>query len=66
METIVAPSTNFVRGGILIGFVANLGHGSNKVSTRRNLNRNLGIPTINTEVVGTPHMVFTNQIMTTM
>lgn len=64
VETIVAPNTNVVRGGVLIGFVANLGCGSSKVSMGRNLNRNLGIPTTNIGVIGTPHMVFTNHIMT--
>jgi hypothetical protein len=65
VETIIGPNTNVVRGGVLIGFVANLGHGSSEVSMGRNLSRNLGIPTTNTGVVGTPQMVFTNQIMTT-
>jgi hypothetical protein len=62
VETIVAPNTNFVRGGVLIGSIVNLGHGSRRVSTRRNLNRSLGLLTT-IRVVGTPQMVFTNPIM---
>jgi hypothetical protein len=29
VEIVVTPNINFVRGGILIGFIANLGRGSN-------------------------------------
>ncbi len=65
METVVAPDTNFVSGRVLIGFVANLGHGLGKVSVGRNLSRSLGILTTTIKVVGTPQMVFTNPIMTT-
>jgi hypothetical protein len=38
MEMIVAPSTNVIKGGVLIGFAPNLGHALCEVSTRRNLN----------------------------
>jgi len=65
VETIVAPTTNFVRIGVLIGFAINLGCGSRGVSTGRNLSRSLRILVATTRVVGTPHMVFTNPIMTT-
>jgi hypothetical protein len=54
---------NVVRKGVVIGFVTNLGHGSCGFSIGRNLNRNSGLPTTNTRVIGTPHMVFTNPIL---
>jgi hypothetical protein len=54
VETIVAPITNFLKGGILIGFSKNLGHGLGNVSTRRNLNRNSKLSTSTIRVVGTP------------
>jgi hypothetical protein len=61
---VATPSTNVVRGGILIGFVTNLGLGLGRISTRRNLNWSSGLA-ITIGVVGTPHMVFTNSIMIT-
>jgi hypothetical protein len=54
---------NGVKKGVVIGFVTNLGHGSGGFSVGRNLNRNSGLPTMNTRVIGTPHMVFTNPIL---
>jgi hypothetical protein len=39
MEIVVALNTNFVRGGILIGSVLNLGCGLNEVLAGRDLNR---------------------------
>jgi len=54
VETIVAPITNFLKGGILIGFLKNLGHGSGNVLTKRNLNRNSKLSTSTIRVVGTP------------
>jgi hypothetical protein len=63
VETVVAPSTNVTKRGIVIESTINLSCGSNGFSTR-NLNRILGLPTANTGVVGTPQMVFTNPIMT--
>jgi hypothetical protein len=65
VETIVAFNTDVVKMGVVIRFATNLGHGSNGFSTGRNLNRSLRLPTISIGVVGTPQMVFTNQIMTT-
>ncbi len=65
MEIIVAFNTNFVKGGILIGFATNLGCGSGGVSKGRNLNRSSGLPTVIIKVDGTPQMVFINSIMTT-
>jgi hypothetical protein len=65
METIIAPNTNVVRGGILIRSTTNLGLGLGGVSAKRNLNQSLGLPIATTGIVGTPHMVFTNLIMTT-
>jgi hypothetical protein len=40
---IVAPNTNFVKVGVLIGFAPNLGHGLSGVLARRNLNKNSGL-----------------------
>jgi hypothetical protein len=51
METIVAPNTNVVKGGVLIGSTTNLGHGLDKVSAGRNLNRSLGLLAITIVVV---------------
>jgi hypothetical protein len=65
MEMVVAPSTNIVRNGVLIGSATNLGRGSNIILARRNLSWSLGLPTIIIGVVGTLRMVFTNLIMTT-
>jgi hypothetical protein len=63
VEIVVAPSINFVKNGVLIGSVANLGRRLGGVSTGRNLNRSLGIPIATIGVIGTPQMVFTNPIM---
>jgi hypothetical protein len=65
VETIVAPNTNVVKGGILIRFVANLGHGSNGVLVGRNLNKSSGILITISGVVGTFRTVFNNLIMIT-
>ncbi len=65
VEMIITPSMNAIRGGILIGSTTNLGNGSGGVSVARNLSQSLGPPIATTGVVGTPHMVFTNLIMTT-
>ncbi len=54
VENFIAPNTNFVKGGILIGFTTNLGHGSSRVLTRRNLNGSLGLPTTTIRVIGAP------------
>ncbi len=62
---IVAPKRNFVKGGVVIGFAMNLGHGSRGVLVGRNLSRSLGTPLATIGVDGTPYMVFTNPIMTT-
>jgi hypothetical protein len=64
VELIVAPNTNVVRGGILIGSVTNLGYGTSGVSIERNLNNSLGLLATPIGVVGTFQMVFTNSIMT--
>jgi hypothetical protein len=54
VETVVAPNTNFVKGGILMGFAMNLGCGLRGVLTKRNLTTNSRIPIITIRVVGTP------------
>ncbi len=49
-----APNINLVRGAILIGSTTNLGHGSNKILTVKNLNKSSRLPKATTRVVGTP------------
>ncbi len=39
-------------------------HSMSRVLARRNLSQSLKLPTITTQVVGTPQMVFTNLIIT--
>jgi hypothetical protein len=63
-ETIVEPNIDVVKRGILIGFIAKLGSGSNGVLVGRNLNQSLALPITTTRVVGIPQMVFINLIMT--
>jgi hypothetical protein len=65
MEIVVVPTAYFVKSGILIGFTTNFDCGLGGVSTRRNLNRSLGIPITIIGVVATPHMVFTNPTIIT-
>ncbi len=65
MEIIVAPTMNFVRSGILIGFKPNSNRGSEGALMGRNLSKILGISVATIGVVGTPQMVFINPIMTT-
>jgi hypothetical protein len=50
VEIVVAPNTNIVRNGVLIGSTTNLGG----VSVRRNLSRNSTLSTSTIKVVGTP------------
>jgi hypothetical protein len=64
VETVVVPSIDVVRRGVLIGSVAKLGSGSRGVSTLRNLNQSLALPTTTIGVVSIPQMVFTNPVMT--
>jgi hypothetical protein len=54
VETIIAPSMDVARRGILIGFVTKLGSGLGGILARRNLIQSLAIPTTTTRVVGTP------------
>jgi len=65
VKFVVAPNTNFVKGGILIRYATNLGCGSSGVSEGKNLNRSSGLPTSITRVIGTPQMVFINLTMIT-
>jgi hypothetical protein len=60
VETVVAHGMDVVTNGILIGSTTNLGNGLGEV-----LARSLALPVAIIRVVGTPHMVFTNPIMTT-
>jgi hypothetical protein len=54
VETMVAPSMNVVKNGVLFGSVANLGSGSGGILVRRNLSRNSTLAIITIGVVGTP------------
>jgi hypothetical protein len=54
VETVVAPNTNVVKSGILIGYATNLDHGLGGVSIGRNLTRSLGLLVAITRVVATP------------
>jgi hypothetical protein len=65
VETIVAPTVDVIRRGVLIRFVAKLGSGSSGISARRKLSGSRALPTTTTRVVGTPQMVFIYSIMTT-
>jgi hypothetical protein len=51
---VVAPNMDVVRRGVIIRFVANLGHGSGRFLAKMSFSRSLGLTTINTKVVGTP------------
>jgi hypothetical protein len=53
-KTVIAPNTNVVKRGVVIGFVVNLGCGLNGFSARRNLNRSLRLLVVNTIFVRTP------------
>ncbi len=54
MEIVIAPNTNFVRSGVLIGFITNLGHGSYGVSMGKILNRSSKLLNTTTSIVGRP------------
>ncbi len=65
VETIVVPSMDFVKKGVLLGFVTKLSSGLGGVSAGRNLNRSLALLVVIVKVVGRPQMVFTNPITIT-
>ncbi len=52
---VVAPNTNFVKGGVSIGSTINPGHGSGGVLVRRNLSQSLKLLTTTTRVVLSLH-----------
>jgi len=54
METMVAPSVNVAKYGVLFGSVTNLGSGSCGILVRRNLSWNSTLAIVTIEVVGTP------------
>jgi hypothetical protein len=62
---IVVPTMDVVKRGVVIGSIAKLGSGLSGLSIGRKLSGSSALPIAITRVVGTPHMVFTNQIMTT-
>ncbi len=63
--TTIGVDTIVVKREVIIESVINLGCGLSTLSMGRSLNRSSRLPTTNTGVVETPHMVFTNPIMTT-
>jgi hypothetical protein len=65
VETIVAPSIDVVKRGILIGSATKLNSKLGGVLTRRNLSQSSVLPTATIRVVSIPQMVFTNSIMIT-
>jgi hypothetical protein len=54
VETVVTPTTDVVKRGILIRFAAKLGSGLSGVSTGRKLNGSMALLTTTTGVFGTP------------
>jgi hypothetical protein len=64
VETVVAPTMDVVRKGILIGSTTKLGNGLGGVSARRKLSGSMALSTTTTRVVGTSQMIFTNLMMT--
>jgi hypothetical protein len=52
VETIITPTMDVVRRGVLIGSVKKLGSGSGGVFAGRKLNGNMTLPTTTTRVVG--------------
>jgi hypothetical protein len=64
METVIAPSMDVIKKGMVIGYVLNVNSGLSGFLAGRNLSRSSRLPTINIGVVRTPQMVFTNPIMT--
>ncbi len=65
VETVVAPTMDVIRKGVLIGSTTKLGNGLGGVSARRKLSGSMALSTTTTRVVGTSQMIFTNLIMTT-
>ncbi len=63
VETVVTPSIDVVRKGVLIEFAKKLSNELGGILVGRNLNWSSVLPTTNTKVVGLPQMVFTNSIM---
>ncbi len=64
-ETVVAPTMDVVKRGVLIGSTTKLGNGSNGVLARKKLNVNMTLPITIIRVVGTLQMVFIDPIMIT-
>ncbi len=65
METVLAPNTNVVRGGLLIGFITTLGSWNGETIDKKEFEYEFETISKNIEVVGTPQMVCTNLIMIT-
>ncbi len=59
---VVAFNTNVVKRGMVIRSAINVNHGSSEFVMTKNLNRSSKLPTVNTRIVRTPQMVFTNLI----
>jgi nitrogen fixation protein len=64
VETVVAPTMDVVKRGVLIGSTTNLGNGWSGVLARKKLSGNTTLPITIIGVVGTLQTMFTNLIMT--
>jgi hypothetical protein len=49
---VVAPNTDVIRKGIVIGFATNLGRGLGRFSAKQNLSRSLGLSITNFKLLG--------------
>jgi hypothetical protein len=63
-KTVVAPTMDVVKRGVLIGSTTKLGNGSSGVLARKKSNGNTTLPITIIGVVGTLQTMFTNPIMT--
>ncbi len=62
---VVTPNVDFVKRGVLLGFVTKLGNGLGGILVGSNLSQKLTILVATIGVVGKPQIIFTNLISTT-
>jgi hypothetical protein len=65
VEMVVTPNVDFVKRGVLLGFVTKLGNGLGGILVGSNLSQKLTILVATIGVVGKPQIIFTNLISTT-
>jgi len=63
METVIAPTMDVIRRGVVIGSIINVSRGSSEFLVGVNLSKSSKLLIVNTGVGGTQQMVFTNPIM---